>query len=196
MVESVREGPGKPEAGALEVGGGERGLARGVGHGLGREVGNLSVSATSTHPSLAASAATRDHGDRSMYQWSVLRRRDSGAGPAALAVAGNRGELNEPASVLVQWQGEPGRPGGRGAAFSQRQHEKRPRRRTGPGRHGCDSPAPAVDHLPVPPGRSHSVDAVPGGQHSPTSDHADFLDVMPTGPVAGVVACLDTARHC
>lgn len=48
----------------------------------------------------------------------------------------------------------------------------------------------------VPPGRSRSVDAMPGEQHSPTSDHADFVDVVPTALMARIVTCLDGGRNC
>jgi len=48
----------------------------------------------------------------------------------------------------------------------------------------------------VPPGRSYSVDAMPGERHSPLSDHADFINVMPDGLMAQIVRCVNSDRRC
>jgi hypothetical protein len=48
----------------------------------------------------------------------------------------------------------------------------------------------------VPPGRSFAIDTFPEQQGSPTTDHADFIDVMPDTVMANVVACLNGGRRC
>jgi hypothetical protein len=48
----------------------------------------------------------------------------------------------------------------------------------------------------VPAGRSYAIDAFPDQHHSPTTDHADFINVMPDDLMAGVVACLNEGRRC
>jgi hypothetical protein len=60
-------------------------------------VGNLSTDATSTDASLAAAPTTCRNGDRSSYYWPVLRR--SGGG--------EHGPILRPASVLVEFRGNP-----------------------------------------------------------------------------------------
>jgi len=48
----------------------------------------------------------------------------------------------------------------------------------------------------VPPGRSFAIDTFPEQLGSPTTDHADYIDVMPDDLMARVVGCLNEGRHC
>jgi hypothetical protein len=48
----------------------------------------------------------------------------------------------------------------------------------------------------VPPGRGFAIDTAPEQRHSPITDHADFIDVMPDPLMAQVVACLNDGRRC
>jgi hypothetical protein len=48
----------------------------------------------------------------------------------------------------------------------------------------------------VPAGADYTIDAFPEEQHSPLSDHGDFIDVMPDALMATVVGCLNAGRHC
>jgi hypothetical protein len=49
---------------------------------------------------------------------------------------------------------------------------------------------------PVPPGRSYAIDTFPDQRRSPTTDHAQFINVMPDPLMTHVVACLNNGRHC
>jgi hypothetical protein len=73
-------------------------------------VGNLSTTAFSTNASLAAAPTTCTDGDKSTYFWPVLRRQDQpGTDPHAVGGGhdGNLGRILPPASVTVQFQGNP-----------------------------------------------------------------------------------------
>jgi hypothetical protein len=48
----------------------------------------------------------------------------------------------------------------------------------------------------VPAGRAFAVDAAPEQRRSPTTDHADFINVMPDPLMAHVVACLNGGQRC
>ena len=48
----------------------------------------------------------------------------------------------------------------------------------------------------VPAGRSFAIDTFPERRRSPTTDHADFINVMPETLMAGAVACVNGGRHC
>lgn len=48
----------------------------------------------------------------------------------------------------------------------------------------------------VPAGRSFAIDTAPGQRHSPITDHADFINVMPDPLMARVVACLNGGQRC
>ncbi|WP_434441155.1 DUF1996 domain-containing protein [Lentzea sp. E54] len=73
-------------------------------------VGNKSADAMSTNDSLAAAPTTCEKGDLSTYYWPVLRLTD-GTGHDAHAdgggVHGNTGEVLEPKSVEVRYEGSP-----------------------------------------------------------------------------------------
>jgi hypothetical protein len=45
-------------------------------------------------------------------------------------------------------------------------------------------------------GRGFAVDAFPGQQHKPVTDHADFMDLMPPAVMAQAVDCINTGRTC
>lgn len=49
---------------------------------------------------------------------------------------------------------------------------------------------------PVPPGRSYAIDTFPDQRRSPTTDHAQYINVMPDPLMAQVVACLNSGRRC
>ncbi|HUQ57841.1 DUF1996 domain-containing protein [Lentzea sp.] len=73
-------------------------------------VGNKSADALSTDDSLAAASTTCEKDDRSTYYWPVLRLTD-GTGPDAHAdgggLHGNTGEVLEPTSVEIRYEGSP-----------------------------------------------------------------------------------------
>jgi hypothetical protein len=48
----------------------------------------------------------------------------------------------------------------------------------------------------VPAGADYTIDTFPEEQHSPLTDHGDFIDVMPDALMATVVDCLNAGRHC
>lgn len=48
----------------------------------------------------------------------------------------------------------------------------------------------------VPPGRSFAIDTFPDQRRSPTTDHADFINVMPDALMHRVVACVNGGRRC
>jgi hypothetical protein len=48
----------------------------------------------------------------------------------------------------------------------------------------------------VPPGRSFLIDAFPEQHHSPITDHANFINVMPAPLMERVVTCLNSGRRC
>jgi hypothetical protein len=48
----------------------------------------------------------------------------------------------------------------------------------------------------VPSGASYAIDAFPEQRRSPTTDHGDFINVMPEDLMDRVVDCLNTGRHC
>ena len=48
----------------------------------------------------------------------------------------------------------------------------------------------------VPPGRSFVVDSFPDQRHNPATDHSEFVNVIPDGLMAHVVACLNRGRRC
>lgn len=88
------------------------GLAGGAHH-THDYVGNLSTTALSTDASLAAAPTTCTDGDRSTYFWPVLRRQDlPGTDPHAVGGGhdGNLGRILPPASVTIQFQGNPATP--------------------------------------------------------------------------------------
>lgn len=68
-------------------------------------VGNLSTDAFSTDQSLSNAATTCNAGDRSTYNWPVLRVIGRNAGPPSPPVAGNTGRILTPDSVLVEFRG-------------------------------------------------------------------------------------------
>jgi hypothetical protein len=85
------------------------GLAHGAHH-THDYVGNLSTTAFSTDASLAAAPTTCVNGDRSTYYWPVLRRQDrrTPAGDAgSIDPHGNTGAILPPASVTVEYLGNP-----------------------------------------------------------------------------------------
>ncbi|MFC4035511.1 DUF1996 domain-containing protein [Streptomyces polygonati] len=85
------------------------GLANGAHH-THDYVGNLSTTAFSTDAGLAAAATTCRNGDRSTYFWPVLRRQDQpGTDPHAVGGGhdGNLGRILPPASVTIEFQGNP-----------------------------------------------------------------------------------------
>ncbi|HEY6423080.1 MAG TPA: DUF1996 domain-containing protein [Pseudonocardiaceae bacterium] len=47
-----------------------------------------------------------------------------------------------------------------------------------------------------PAGRGFAVDAFPDQQHNPVTDHADFMNLMPTAVMAQGVDCINTGRSC
>jgi hypothetical protein len=47
-----------------------------------------------------------------------------------------------------------------------------------------------------PAGRGFGVDAFPDQQHNPVTDHADFMNLMPTAVMAQAVDCINTRRIC
>jgi len=47
-----------------------------------------------------------------------------------------------------------------------------------------------------PAGRGFAVDAFPDQQHNPVTDHADFMNLMPTAVMAQAVDCINTGRTC
>ncbi len=73
-------------------------------------VGNKSADAMSTNDSLAAAPTTCEKGDLSTYYWPALRLTD-GTGPDAHAegggLHGNSGEVLEPRSVEIRYEGSP-----------------------------------------------------------------------------------------
>jgi hypothetical protein len=85
------------------------GLANGAHH-THDYVGNLSTTAFSTDASLAAAGTTCLNDDRSTYFWPVLRRQDRRAAvtdPGAADPHGNTGAILPPASVTVEFLGNP-----------------------------------------------------------------------------------------
>jgi hypothetical protein len=48
----------------------------------------------------------------------------------------------------------------------------------------------------VPAGRSFAIDTAPEQRHSPTTDHADFINVMADRLMARAVACLNGGERC
>lgn len=48
----------------------------------------------------------------------------------------------------------------------------------------------------VPRGPSFALDAAPGQQHDPATDHAGFENVMPTSLMDSVVSCINRGRDC
>jgi hypothetical protein len=48
----------------------------------------------------------------------------------------------------------------------------------------------------VSPGASFAVDALPEQRHSPLTDHADFINLMPERLMALAVDCINHGRHC
>lgn len=69
--------------------------------------GNVSTNAFSTDQSLAAAATTCSAGDRSVYNWPVLRAIGPGSGPPSPPVEHNTGRILLPDSVLIQFRGNP-----------------------------------------------------------------------------------------
>lgn len=47
-----------------------------------------------------------------------------------------------------------------------------------------------------PAGRGFAVDAFPDQQHNPLTDHADFMNLMPSAVMAEAVDCINTGRAC
>jgi hypothetical protein len=45
-------------------------------------------------------------------------------------------------------------------------------------------------------GTGFGVDASPDQQHKPVTDHADFMNLMPTAVMAQAVDCINTGRIC
>ncbi|WP_433559766.1 DUF1996 domain-containing protein [Pseudonocardia xinjiangensis] len=48
----------------------------------------------------------------------------------------------------------------------------------------------------VPPGADYAIDSFPEEQHSPISDHGDYIDVMPDSLMVQVVSCINSGRRC
>lgn len=48
----------------------------------------------------------------------------------------------------------------------------------------------------VPPGDSYVVDSFPEENHSPITDHSDYIDVMPDAVMNTVVQCINSGQHC
>ncbi len=82
----------------------------GAAHHLHDYVGNVSTNAFSTDRSLAAAATTCRGGDKSSYYWPVLRVPGSGSGVhdgAEHDAHGNEGRVLPPASVTIEFRGNP-----------------------------------------------------------------------------------------
>jgi hypothetical protein len=48
----------------------------------------------------------------------------------------------------------------------------------------------------VTPDSDYTIDSFPEEQHSPVSDHADFVNVMPDSLMDTVVSCINSGQHC
>jgi hypothetical protein len=48
----------------------------------------------------------------------------------------------------------------------------------------------------LPPGQRYLIDTLPGQRHSPLTDHADFINVMPERLMARAVDCINAGRDC
>ncbi|MCU1665095.1 MAG: Secreted protein [Pseudonocardia sp.] len=48
----------------------------------------------------------------------------------------------------------------------------------------------------VTPKSDYTIDSFPEEQHSPISDHGDFIDVMPDSLMDTVVSCINSGQHC
>jgi hypothetical protein len=81
----------------------------GAAHHLHDYVGNVSTNAFSTDKTLAAAATTCRGGDRSSYYWPVLRvpGSDHSAGAGEHDAHGNEGQVVPPASVTIEFRGNP-----------------------------------------------------------------------------------------
>lgn len=79
-------------------------------HHMHEYVGNVSTTAFSTDQSLAAAGTTCQADDRSTYYWPVLRLTEVQGDDAHLVgggVDGNHGKILPPASVLIEYRGNP-----------------------------------------------------------------------------------------